>query len=389
MRGRAALGAASQWVEQTLEAILPEEPAANVLGGSASPAANAKDRVLVLSRRAMACEFQIRLNASDDENPTEAGMVALDLIEKLETQLTVYRETSEMIELNRLAAQEPFEVEPKLFALLKLADRLWHATDGAFDITCGPLSRAWGFSQREGQMPKAEDLEQARANVGWQHVELDENASTVRFKKEGIELNLNSIGKGYALDRAGELLNMWDVNDSFSHGGGSTLLARGNRNGLGLNNQDGLNEQREQTTKDQKTEDNQVEGGGWLAGIRDPLNPNKRLAQIVLRDEALSSSGNGTQFFEYEGRRYGHLIDPRTGMPTEGLLMATAMAPTAAEADALSTAFFLLGVEGTERYCNEHPEVGALLLANDPNEADKTVLKGFNLADREWQPAVE
>ncbi len=358
LRGRAALGAASQWIEQSLEAILPDLPSEKGLADSASPLnATKKDRVLVLSRRAMACEFQLRLNATEEDNPTKAGMAALDLIEAIETQLTIYRETSELIALNRLAATEPVEVEPTLFKLLQLADRLWQATEGAFDITCGPLSRVWGFSQRQGKMPTAAELEQARSNVGWQYVELDEATRSVRYKKSGIELNVNSIGKGYALDRVAELLNRWDIEDSFSHGGGSTLLAQGNHQSL--------------------------EQGGWLAGIRDPLDPQRRLAEIVLRNEALSSSGNGTQFFELEGRRYGHLIDPRSGMPTEGLLMATAIAPTAAEADALSTAFYLLGLEGTQRYCDEHPDVKALLLAQDPGQPRKTILETFNLSDQQ------
>lgn len=361
LRGRAALGAAAQIVQNSLEAILPSEPVTNGDRGRLSPVGSfRKSRTIVLARRAMACEFELRFNATEEENPTEAGMVALDLIEQIEDQLTVYRDHSELIDINERAATEPVDVDPRLFKLLQLADTLWRQSDGAFDLTCGPLSRVWGFSNREGKMPEPDALEQARTLVGWQQVELDPTAQTVRFRQPGVEINVNSIGKGYALDRAGELLAEWEVNDSFMHGGGSTLLARGDSWGL--------------------------ESGGWLAGIRDPLQPERRLAQIVLRNEALSSSGDGTQFFEHDGRRYGHLIDPRTGMPTEGLLMATAIAPTAAEADALSTAFYLLGVEGTERFCQQRPDVGALLLAQAPGDTDKTEVHRFNLDGRETSP---
>jgi thiamine biosynthesis lipoprotein len=140
------------------------------------------------------------------------------------------------------------------------------------------------------------------------------------------------------------------------HGGRSTLLARGDNRLL--------------------------EGGGWLAGLRDPLQPDRRIAQIVLRNEALSTSGSGTQFFEHEGRRFGHLIDPRTGWPAAGLYSATVVAPTAAEADALSTAAYLLGVEGTQRLCDRRPGLRALLLA--PGGDGGVVVHAYNFANADW-----
>lgn len=331
LRGRAAASAAAEAIDAAVD---------KRLGEAASPeTGRAAARVVRLTRRAMACDFEIRINASRDSNATDAGMDALDLVERLEDQLTVYRERSELIDLNRWAAERRVVVEERLFGLLELCDRLHAETGGAFDPTSGPLSRVWGFYQREGRLPDTEDLAASRERVGWRHVRLDHADRSVRFTKAGVELNVNSIGKGYALDRVGELLDGRGVGSFLIHGGRSTLLARGDHATL--------------------------EGGGWLAGIRDPETPERRLYEVRLRDEALSTSGAGTQFFEHEGRRYGHVLDPRTGRPAAELLyQATAIAPTAAEADALSTAFFVLGVEGTREFCARRRDVKAILLAD-------------------------
>lgn len=351
LRGRAALGAAADAVEASIDSVVGQET-------KETPKPLERSQVLVMSRRAMACEFELRLNTRHQRHDTEAGMAALDLVEQLEDQLTVYRQTSELIEINRVAAKVAMPVEAELFGLLQLCDRLHGETDGAFDLTVGPLSRVWGFSKRQGAVPEEADRAEALDRVGWRHVRLDSEEQTVRFLRDGVDLNVNSIGKGYALDRAGRLLGEWGVNESLMHGGSSTLLARG----------------------DNKSQPD----GGWLAGVRNPLRPAEHLAQFTLRDEALSTSGAGTQFFEHEGKRFGHLIDPRTGWPAEGLYSATVIAPTAAEADALSTACYLLGVEGTERLCGRRAELKALLVA--PSESGEPRVHAFNLDQTDWSP---
>jgi thiamine biosynthesis lipoprotein len=158
--------------------------------------------------------------------------------------------------------------------------------------------------------------------------------TTISFARPGVELNLGSIGKGYALDRAAEILTEHELTDWLLQGGHSSVIARGEHNGL----------------------------PGWPVGLRNPLLPQRRLGTILLRDQALATSGTAVQHFRFEGQRYGHIIDPRTGWPVENMLSVTVLAPTAAEADALSTAFFVGGVELAERYCHNHPAVSALLI---------------------------
>lgn len=343
LRGKAVVSEAAGAIESAVDAVLGDPTSTPRLAGGDSPDA-ARDawRVMTFTRRAMACEFDVRIGASRDQNDTPAALAALDLVDEIEDQLTVYRDQSELVDLNRRAADDWIEVEPRLFGLLQECDRLHRLTEGAFDPTGGPLSRVWGFYQRQGRMPSVDEIDAARRLVGWEHVRLDPARRAVRFDLKGLEINANSIGKGYALDRAGEVLAERGVRDSLMHGGRSTLLARG--------------------------QNHASDADGWLTGLRDPQQPEHRLEVITLRDQAFSTSGAGTQYFEHEGRRMGHVIDPRTGWPSEGLWSVSVLAPTGAAADALSTACYVLGREGTERLCRREPSIAAWVVSTDSGE---------------------
>lgn len=290
--------------------------------------------VIRLSRPAMACEFEVLLNAGQYPEGAEIALRALDLLDPIEEQLSVFRSGSVLSELNRDAGNRPVEVEPRLFELLELAAQLHLATDGAFDITAAPLWEAWGFAGRSPRVPEESALQAAFACVGGHLVELDSRHRTVRFLRGGVRLNLGSIGKGYALDRCAEELAAAGVHDFLLHAGGSSIVARG---------------------------DCLADPPGWIVGIPHPLRPNRRLAELRLVNRALSTSGSRFQSFLHEGRRLSHVLDPRTGWPAEGVFAATSIAFDAATADALSTAFFVLGPEGTQRFCESRPEVAAVM----------------------------
>jgi len=337
--------------------------------------------LLSVSREAMACLFEIVVDAATYRDATDVAVAALDLVEQLEGQLTVYRDTSEVMLINRRAANAPVEVESGLFQLLTRAVALSEATGGAFDITAGQLSKVWGFFRRQGKMPSAIDVAQALATVGSRHLQLDAATSSVRFLQPGLELNLGAIGKGYALDRAADVLVAGGVNDFLIHGGNSSVMARGGR----------ISDCRFQISDLSKGAP-QSEichlkseiSPGWSVALRHPLKPDVRLAEFLLRDQALGTSGSGTQFFHYQGKRYGHIIDPRSGWPAEQVLSATVIAPTAEQADALSTAFYVLGLEGAERYCQKHPEISALLL-KPSGSSGQIELFPVNLAEDRWR----
>lgn len=290
--------------------------------------------LLRFARHAMATQFEVLLPFGTP-GAMEIAEEALDLVDRLEEQLTVFRDHSEVSRLNRLAADGPVSVDERLFQLLTRAAQLTTETDRAYDVTTGALTKAWGFYKRQGRVPSAEERAEVLESVGTKHLEFDEQRRTVRYLRLGLEINLGSIGKGYALDRAGQLLREREVQVGLLHGGHSSVLAIGT---------------------------DPTDRRGWAVGVRHPWQTERRLAVLRLRDRALGTSAATFQHLEYNGRKLGHILDPRTGWPAEGMASATVVAPTAAEADALATAFFILGVEKSAAYCQVHADVGALLL---------------------------
>ena len=295
-----------------------------------APVARATTRI---ATRAMACEFVVVLNPGDAAEQMPATD-ALDLLPELEQQMSAWREDSELAVINRTAHENATAVEPRLFELFQMAANICRSSDHAFDPTSRPLVKLWRDCRDAGRVPTRPEVDELLQRIGIDHVILDADAKTIRFAKPGIEFDLGGIGKGYALDRQSEVLLDRGFQDYLLHGGHSSLLARGNHVGT----------------------------MGWPVGIGNPLFTNERLGTLILRDVAMATSGSNIQFFRHEGRRYGHILDPRTGWPVREMLSVTVLAPTAAQADALSTAFFVLGVENAQRYCDTLTGVGAILV---------------------------
>jgi FAD:protein FMN transferase len=304
---------------------------------------------LHLARPAMACTFEITL-PSELEAHLDAAHAALDTVDHLEEQMSIFRDSSELSLINREAHARAVPVEERLFALLAQCQALHRQSEGAFDITSTPLSKVWGFLRREGRLPTAEELAEARARVGMEHVTLDGDgeAGTVRFARPGMALNLGSIGKGYALDRVGAQLTAAGVPTALLTAGASSILAVGS----------GPDET------------------GFVVGLRDPFAHDQRLGTVRLRDSALGVSGSGEQHFVHDGRRYGHILDARTGWPVLDRAYVAVVAPTAAMADALATAFFVGGPEIAESYVSKHKEVSVLMMAMPLNGRSEPVLIG-------------
>lgn len=300
----------------------------------------------------MACRFEATLPGSDQAG---ANLVrnALSEADNLEQQLTIFRETSELSHINRTAAAQPVRVEQSLFALLVLCQELSGETEGAFDITAGPLSDCWGFLRRQGRKPELHEIEAARALVGADLLILDRSSRTIRFQRAGVRINLGGIGKGYALDRIAATIEK-RVEACLLTAGSSSIRA------IGSGDRDGT---------------------GWVVGVRHPRDKNRRLAVLRLRDCAIATSGGDEQYFELEGRRYCHIIDSRSGVPAEKVSGVTVIARSAAIADALATAFFVGGPEMAENYCSTHAGVMAILLGSDSERA--TVFGSNNLCEVE------
>ena len=287
-----------------------------------------------LATRAMACEFSVFLNPTEDRRQVIAASDALDIVHEIESDLTVYRETSRLIELNQQARIAETEIPDELFAILKDSLEIAKQTEGAFTPTALVLNQLWRRCKAVGVPPEADAVVDAVAKSDFRAVQFDAEKKRLRFTTPEIGFDLSGIGKGYALDRAAVHLETEGVKDFLFHGGHSSILVRGSN----------------------------AKSDGWPVGIRHPLFPHKRLATLLLNDCGFSSSGSGVQFFRHQGKKYGHLFDPRTGWPVEHLLSVAVIAPTAALADALSTAFYVMKIEETQRYCEQHPEIKALLI---------------------------
>jgi thiamine biosynthesis lipoprotein len=331
--------------------------AANASGDR--PDAGRPDLVTV-SRPAMGSYFEVRLPSSTP-GAVDLACRALDLIDALEAQLTVYRDDSEVSRLNATAHLGPVEVESGLFHLLEIAVGLSQKTQGAYDITAGPLSEAWGFVKGPRRVPDLVALADARARTGWHHLRLDGDRRTVAFDREGVRINLGSIGKGYAIDRAAGLIAAhWWPTSALVHGGRSSLYALGSPPGRF--------------------------GDRWDVALRNPFRPESPLGTIRLRNRALGTSGSAFQQFEIDGQVYGHIIDPRTGAPARGPASVTVLAPTAALADALSTAFFLLGADAARAFIADHPDFGALIV--ERGDSDPAIcLHVLGLSEHDFTPA--
>jgi thiamine biosynthesis lipoprotein len=284
----------------------------------------------------MGSYFEIRLGTAVP-GAVDLASRALDVIDALEAQMTVYRDDSEVSRLNATAHLGPVAVEPGLFALLERAVVLSKETQGAYDVTAGALSEAWGFVRGPRRVPETDVLDDARARTGWQHLKLDPENRTIAFDLAGIRLNLGSIGKGYAIDRAVAVLREhWFPTTALVHGGQSSLYALGSPPGRF--------------------------GDRWEVALRNPFLPESPLGVLRLRNRGLGTSGSAFQKFEIDGKVYGHILDPRTGEPATGPASVTALAPSAAVADALSTAFFLLGADAAADYVTRNPEIGIIIV---------------------------
>jgi thiamine biosynthesis lipoprotein len=332
---------------------------------SDEPDAPSEYSLVRVSRRAMATTFEVALPVGAHPDPIAAAEDALDLVDELEDQLTVYRDHSAVARLNAAAAAVPVQVEPRLFALFARCAVWTRETAGAFDIATGALTRAWGFCSRSGAVPGAGELVRAMRAAGFRHVVLDEVRRTVKFRVAGLELNLGAVGKGYALDRAAELLRTkWGVRSALLSGGGSSVYAIGRPPG---------------------------DAGGWPVRLKHPSEPDRALGTVRLCDAGLGTSASTFQFFEYNGRKLGHLLDPRTGWPVADTASASVVAPTAAEADAMSTAAFVLGAAGAERLTRLRPALGAVVLSEveaqkRPTPQPPPYREGVNSGNASWDP---
>ena len=289
---------------------------------------------------AMGCLFECFLVGDDPEDARAIGMEALEEVARLDAQLSHYRQDSDISRLNRWAADEWVRVEPELFGLLQRCAAWTQATGGAFDVACGALLKAWDFHVGSGRRAHPDDVRNALRHSGMSRVLLDADHHLVHFDASELTLNLGAIGKGYALDRAAEIVRFYGLANGVIHGGHSTILALGYA----------------------------PSGDAWEFVIRDPRDRSTPIETVRLHDAALSTSGSYGQFAEVDGVQYGHVLNPETGYPVQTPLSVSVVADNAADADALSTAFLVMGAERAGDFCRMHPGIAAVILEQSTSD---------------------
>jgi len=317
-------------------------------------------RFVQLARNAMGTRFELVLPARETPALRAAAEAALAEIDRIEAELSVYCPTSQVAHLNRLAAQQSVKVTHELFCLLQRARDIWLNTQGAFDITVGPVLHCWGITNGAGRVPTQHELTAARALVGMDKIELSETDRTVRFKCAGVQINLGAIGKGFAVDAAIAMLRDAGVRNALVHAGTSTVFA--------LGKSPDANPWKVAILAPPENFGAAAPAACSLtAGERHDTRP--AICVVELADAALSVSAVWGRWLQTQNGAYGHIVDPRTAMPVRDTLLGAVVRPNATEADALSTALVVLGVHGLDTLAYAYP--GTRMLAITSSARDK------------------
>jgi thiamine biosynthesis lipoprotein len=278
------------------------------------------------SHEAMATTFELLIVHEDEHYAGQAAVAAFDEVDRLERELSRFLENSDVTRINNLPANQPLQLGLDTFECLKIAQRVYAETNGAFDITIGTLLKCWRNDDGTPRKPSPSQIDYARMHTGTNLIQLNESEHTITLSAGGIRFDLGGIGKGYAVDRVAELLRDWSIDVALISGGYSSVLA--------LDAPPGKK--------------------GWPLTMTNPRGDKEILARPFLQKEALSGSGV---------QKGGHIIDPRTAEPVEGRRAAWSSAPDAATADALSTAFMIMGIDEIEKYCSLHPDTLAMVIS--------------------------
>lgn len=265
------------------------------------------------TRALMGTEISVYLWSDDAEKGQQAIEAVFDEAARIDRLMSTYKDDSEVSKINRLAAKSPVQAGEELLQLIQRSLDISVLTLGAFDITYDSVGQHYDFRSR--RRPDSNTVESERENIDYRFVQLDKAAGTVAFLKQGIRINLGGIAKGYVVERGVDILRFRGVQNAIVTAGGDSRLLGDRR------------------------------GRPWMVGIRDPRKDGQVAISVPLSDEAISTSGDYERYFDEDGVRYHHIIQPRTGEPASGVRSATVFGPDAVITDALSTSVFVLGVE--------------------------------------------
>ncbi|HZQ53772.1 MAG TPA: FAD:protein FMN transferase [Bryobacteraceae bacterium] len=275
------------------------------------------------SEDVMGTTFSIDVYSANQGQVQAAIAQAFDEVHRLDRMLSNYIPDSELSRANEYAATKPVKVSRELFDLLATCIDYSRKSEGTFDITVGPLMKVWGFYKDSGHLPHRAEIRAALESVGYQNIELDASHLTVRLKKHGVNLDPGGVGKGYAVDKMAEILRNDGVTSALISGGGSSIY------GIGAPPDDPR---------------------GWYIRVRDPKDEQRTAAEVYLKNDSISTSGNYEKFFWAEGKLYSHIMDPRTGYPSEGMLSVSIVSPKTLDSEIWAKPYYILGRAWTRQH---------------------------------------
>jgi len=281
----------------------------------------------------MGTRCYVELWTEDPVKGNDAIEAVMAELRRIDNLMSHYKPESQLSQINQYANERPVQVDKELFDLIKLSTHYSLITDGAFDITYASVGYLYNYPQRIH--PTEEQIRAVLPAVNWRNMLLDAEHHTVRFEHPGMRIDLGGIGKGYAVDRGIDILKASGISHALVTAGGDSRII-GDRMGR-----------------------------PWLVAIRHPDNPNKVVTRIPLRDSAVSTSGDYERYFDEDGVRYHHIIDPRTGHSASKVRSATILAPTATQTDGMSKTAFVLGAEKALEIINRLPEYDAVFVLPD------------------------
>ncbi|MBI2470753.1 MAG: FAD:protein FMN transferase [Planctomycetes bacterium] len=298
-------------------------------------------KLIKQTRMIMGTFAEVSIYSNDEKTAGKAIEESLDEIERMDRIMSNYKKDSELSRLNKKAGKSPVPCIGELLDVIERSQYYSELSGGAFDITVSPIVALWGFFREKGHVPPDKEIEKVLPAVSYKNLVINKSndpkkPATVFFKNTQTQIELGAIGKGYAVDKALEIIRKFGINNACINLGGNIYV-------LGV--PPGKN--------------------AWKIGVQHPRNRDEILGYLELKDEATATSGDYERFFEFNGKRYSHIINPRTGRPISGTIATTIVAPTGTEVDALSTIVFVLGHEKGLELVKRIPNVDAMIASEE------------------------
>jgi len=328
-------------------------PKSQTTGIATKDDSSADTKLLKETRMIMGTFAEVSIYSDDEKTAGIAIEEALNELNRMDGIMSNYKKNSELSQLNAKAFKSPVSCSEELFDVIEQSQFYSELSDGAFDITVSPFVDAWGFFSEKGRIPTEEEIKKLLSTVSYKNIVTNsvsgkKKAGTVSFKNSKTKIDLGAIGKGYAVDKALDVVKKYKVDNACINLGGNIYV-------MGV----------------------PAGRNAWKIGVQHPRDKTKLLGYLELKDEATATSGDYERFFEIDGKRYSHIINPRTGKPVTGTIAVTIVAPTGTEVDALSTSIFVLGPEKGLRIIKEIAGADAMIAYEKNGEIVIDMTKGF------------